>query len=95
MHGADNVATVGHRRFRHSTRDAEISHFCCLVVHHENVVRLDVAVHEAVCMRVRERLGDFTRDRQRLFRREVAALLDELLERAPRHVLHDDIVVIP
>jgi hypothetical protein len=56
----------------------------------EDVVRLDVAVDDAVAMRVperREHLPD-VRDRDRY--RARAARHDQLLERPPLDVLHDD-----
>ena len=93
MDRADDIAAVRHRRLRDSARDAEVGHLRVAVSHHEDVVRLDVAVHEIVRMRVRERFRDLAGHAQGLADREVPLLADIVLEGAARHVFHDDVVV--
>ncbi len=53
-------------------------------------MRLDVAVDDAVAVRVAERREDLPRIRDRHGHRAQAARADELLERAALDVLHDD-----
>ena len=87
--GADDRARLRHLA-RPGARDAEVRDLDAPLVVDEDVVRLDVAVDDAVPVRVAEggehlpHVGDRDRDGAR------AAGDDQLLERPPLDVLHDD-----
>ncbi len=59
----------------------------------EDVLRLHVAVHEAVLVCERERIGDLQRELDRPARRQRAGPLDELLEILAVDVLEDDVLL--
>ena len=93
MHRADDIAAVRHRGLGDGARDAEVSYLGVAVGHHEDVVRLDVAVHEVIGMRVGECLCDLSCDPQGLADGKMAFLADAILEGTARHVFHDDVMV--
>ena len=72
--------------------DTEIRHLDHVVIRDHDVLRLDVAVNDAVRMRVLERFCDLRGIAQRLLRAEHAALREALLERHALDELHDDIL---
>ena len=87
---ADDRADLGHLRVA-GVRDAEIGDLDAPVVADEHVVRLDVAVHHAVLVRVAQAGEHLHRDRDRALRRQRPLGLDDLLERAALQVLHRDV----
>ena len=74
--------------------NAEIRHLDHVVVRDHDVLRLDVAVDDAVRVRVLERFCNLRGIAQRLLRAEHAALREALLERHALDELHDDILRI-
>ena len=92
MHRAHDVVVVGHGGLGDRARDAEIRHLDISVGHDEDVVRLDVAVHEIVRMRLCQCTGNLFCYVECLCHRQRALFLDAFLQRTPRHILHDDVV---
>ena len=90
LRGADDRADLGHLRVA-GVGDAEVGDLDAAVVADEHVVRLDVAVDDAVLVGVAQAGEHLHRDRDRALGRERALLLDDLLERAPLEVLHRDV----
>ena len=88
---ADDRSRLGHLR-RTRARDPEVGHLEAAVGADDDVVRLDVAVHDPVAVRERECAQDLARvlDRDRDRGRPVAD--EQLLQRAPFEVLHRDVV---
>ena len=72
--------------------DAEVRHLDDALGVDDDVVRLDVAVDDAVAVRVAQRREDLARVRDRDRNRAEAARADQLLQRASLDVLHDDVV---
>ena len=68
---ADDRADLGHLRIA-GVRDAEVGHLDAPVVAHEHVVRLDVAVHDAVLVRVAQPGEHLHGDRDGALGRELA-----------------------
>ena len=91
LRGADDRALLRHLA-RAGARDAEVRDLHDALGVDDDVVRLDVAVDDAVAVRVAERGEDLARVRDRDGHRAEAARADELLERSPLDVLHDDVV---
>ena len=89
LRGADDRALLGHLAGSGS-RDPEVRHLHDSLGVDDDVVRLDVAVDDAVAVRVAERREDLPRIRDRDGHRAQAARADELLERPALDVLHDD-----
>ncbi len=90
---ADDGAGTRHARGRIVRAcDAEIGQCGGTVLAQQDVVGLHVAMHEALAVRVVQRLGHFAHDTQR--ERHVARLAVFLQHRAAGHVLHRDIEVI-
>ena len=91
LRGADDRALLGHLA-RAGARDAEVRDLQVPLAVDEHVVRLDVAVDEAVPVREPQRREDLPRvvDGDRHGRRP--ALEDQLLERLAVEVLHRDVV---
>ena len=75
---------------RAGARDAEVRDLDDALGVDDDVVRLDVAVHHAVTVRVPQRGEDLPGVRDRDRHRAEAARADELLERPALDVLHDD-----
>ena len=69
-------------------REAEVGHGHAAVRAHHQVARLDVAVDDALSVRVVERQGRVPHDAGRLARRERAAPLDQVGQVAPLDELH-------
>ena len=87
--GADDRARLGHLA-RTGSRDPEVRHLDAALVVDEDVVRLDVPVDDPVAMGVAERGQHLAHVRHRDRDRARAARDDQLLQRAPLDVLHDD-----
>ena len=91
LRGADDRALLRHLA-RARAGDAEVRHLDDALGVDDHVVRLDVAVDDAVAVRVAERGEDLARVRDRDGHRAEPARADQLLERPPLDVLHDDVV---
>ena len=89
--GAEDRAGLRHPGIA-GARDAEVHDLDGPVAVDHDVLRLDVAVHDAAAMREVDRGEQLQRDRDRLVAAEAAAPADEVLERLALHVLHDDVV---
>jgi hypothetical protein len=76
-------------RVAHRLRHAEIGDHGMPAGKHD-VVRLDVAVHDAMRVRVRQRIDDVDQNAQCLADRERATLLKPLAERLPVDVRHHE-----
>ena len=87
--GADDRPLLRHLA-RTCAGDAEVRHLHDAFRVDDDVVRLDVAVDDAVAVRVPERGEDLTCIRNRDRDRARPPRPDELFERASLHVLHDD-----
>ena len=91
MRGADDRALLGHLA-RTCARDPEVGDLDDAFGVDDDVVRLDVAVDDAVAVGVTQRCEDLACVGDRDRHRAEAARADQLLERAPLDVLHDDVV---
>ena len=91
LRGADDRALLGHLA-RAGARDAEVRHLHVPLRVDEHVVRLDVAVDDAVAMREAKRREDLPRVVDGHRHRRRAAREDQLLQRAAVEVLHRDVV---
>ena len=87
---ADDHADLRHGLAGLGAGDAEIQQLDLPARGDLDVVRLDVAVDDAVLVDVFEGLADFLEHVERLVERELAQLADALGERLAVHVLHDD-----
>jgi len=56
----------------------------------QDVLGLDVAMHDVVAVRVVERVGDFRRQSRRQIDRELAPLAKQVAQRLPLHHGHDE-----
>ncbi len=72
-------------------RDAEVRHLRRALLVDEDVLRLDVAVHDPVVVRAAERAGDLDRVRHRLGHRQAPVAADAVLQRLALDVLEDDV----
>src|SRR4051812_42166680 len=88
--GADDAAGLRERGARAALGDAEVEELDLPLRAYLDVVRLDVAVYDAVRVDVRDGAHDLVEDAQRLARRERAVGADAVAERVAVHVLHDD-----
>ena len=70
--------------------DAEVEQLGHAVGAHQHVGRLDVAVHDALVMRVRQRRGDLLQEQQALLQIQILPLTPQV-ERKPLHELHDEV----
>ena len=77
---------------RAGARDAEVRHLHVALGVDEHVVRLDVAVDDAVAVREAKRREDLARVVDRDGHRRGPAREDQLLQRAAVEVLHRDVV---
>src|SRR2546428_520100 len=91
LSGADDRARLGHLADA-CTRDPEVRHLQSPLTVDQHVVRLDVAVDDAVAVREPNRSEDLARVVDREVDRRGAARDDQLLQRAPVEVLHRDVV---
>ncbi len=57
----------------------------------QDVVRLDVAVHDVVAVRVGQRVGHLPRDARRVADRELLLRVEELAQRRAVDAAHDDV----
>jgi hypothetical protein len=89
LRGADDRALLGHLA-RARAGDAEVGDLDDALGVDDDVVRLDVAVHDAVAVRVAERGEDLPRVRDRHRDGTEPPGPDELLQRPAFDVLHDD-----
>ena len=89
--GADDGAGLGHGRPRlERARDAEVGDEGVPVAVDQDVLRLEVAVHDPGLVRRLERLGDLARQRQRPFDRQRPLALQQRFEIFPLDELHRD-----
>lgn len=90
---AHDHAGLGHRRLRavQGARDAEVHHLHRTGVRDDHVRRLDVAVHDAVLVRVGERLQDTRHDDQRLLGPGGLGVDQQVADRAALDELHHDV----
>ena len=89
--GAHDRAGLGHVR-RAGAGDAEVRDLGMTRVVDDHVVRLQIAVDHPTAVREPRRLEDLDGDIDRAQRVQRRLLADQLLERAPRQVLHGDVV---
>ena len=78
--GADHQSRLGEfvpARGADRARDAEIGHDRMTTGQHD-VLGLDVAMHDVMAVRVRQRVGDLARDLQRVVERELRLPLQPL-----------------
>ena len=57
----------------------------------QHVVRLDVAMHDVVTVRIRERVGDLAGDPRRVTDRELLHPFEEMAQRRAVDAPHDDV----
>ena len=74
-------------RLLHRERDAEVGHQCVPVLQ-QDVFGLDVAVDDALGVGMLQRVGDFTRDAQRVGNRQLSLAFEALAERLAAHERH-------
>ena len=72
----------------HGERDSKIGHECMTVLK-ENVLRLDVAVHDAAAVRIIERVGGFARYSNGIRYGKLLVTIQSTAERLTFHVRHD------
>ena len=87
---ANDVAAERERVLAATAGDAEVGQLRAPVGVDEDVLGLDVAVHDAALVCCGERMSDLDRVRQRVADREPPAALDPLLERLAADVLEHD-----
>ena len=79
------IVLIGH------ARDAEVEHARLRAADHEDVGRLDVAMHHALVVRIGQRIGDAAHDQRGLRRRGAPAVLLQLPQVAALEQLHRDV----
>ena len=84
-----SVAAAGFDRPRQAPRDAEVEQLDHAVIADDDVVRLDVAVHQARAMRRRQRARHVAEPAQPLAHAH-RCVADVLAQRPPAHQLHGD-----
>ncbi len=89
--GPDEQARPGVRGGRLRPGQAEVRHLQPAVGGQQDVLRLDVAVHDAGRVRGGQAVEHAGHDVQRRRRGEPAAFAEHLLERAPGHVFHGQV----
>ena len=92
MHGANDVACIRRRNRTHGAGDAEIGDLDAPVLHHEDVVRFDVAVDKTVLVRMMQSLGNLTRNGERRGNGQASARIKLFAQGLPRNVFHNDVV---
>jgi hypothetical protein len=91
VHGAQHQPVLRARRVVVGTRDAEVGHDrAARAALDEDVLRLDVAVHDAACMRVGQCPRHLPQHAHRIGRRQCAAVPDAIAERLAIHVAHGE-----
>ena len=93
--GAEHRADLGMARGGERACDAEVCDLHLPVSEAEDVLWLDVPVHEPLGVGGLERRAQLDRDRDDLRRWERAASFDVLCKRASVHVFHDDVGATP
>ena len=93
MYGAEKTAVARgrHRGGSGQPGDAEIRHLDHAILVHQDVLRLDIAVHDVVPVRVIDRRQDAQHHGNRLAGRNAAHAADQILERLPAHEFHHDV----
>ena len=91
LRSADDRSRFGHLTYA-CARDAEVRHLQSALAVDEHVVRLDVAMDDAVAMREPDRSEDLTRVVNCEVDRRGTTRDDQLLQRATVEVLHRDVV---
>ena len=91
--GAHDGVRLRHRglRVRQGARDAKVHDLDLAVRRQHDVARLDVAVHQVVRVRVLEGGQDARHDLDGLVDRNGRTVGDQVLDRVPLDVLHDDV----
>ena len=72
-------------------RDAEVGDFHAAFFIEQNILRFDVAMHDAFVMRKLERLANLRDDLQRLARAKVCPRAHRLPQIQPIHKFHDEV----
>ena len=88
---AEHAAVGGQAVVAQRAGDAEVGDLGRALGVEQDVLRLDVAVHDLVRVRAAERAGDLDRVGQRLVDRQPAEPADAVLERLALDVLEDDV----
>ncbi len=88
--GAHHRAGARERVARLRTGDAEVGDLHLTLWRDQHVAGLHVAVHDAVRVRERQRVGDLGRDAHRVRRGETFVRLQDLAQRLAGDVLHHD-----
>ena len=91
VRGAEHAAVGGEPVVAQRAGDPEVGDLGRALGVQQDVLRLDVAVHDRVRVRGAERAGDLDRVRQRLVDRQPAEPPDAVLERLALDVLEDDV----
>ncbi len=93
LRGADDVGCLRHGRgiVGERTRDAEVHHLDRAGLGDHHIGRFDVAVHDAVVVTEVQRPADVGDDLHRAAGRQVSLGPEDVAQRAPFDVLHDDI----
>ncbi len=88
--GAEHAPVGGEAVLLEGARDAEVGHLRAAVLVDQHVLRLDVAVHDALVVGGLQRAGDLDRVGERLGHVEPAQAADARLERLAGDVLEHD-----
>src|SRR5437773_2656522 len=88
VRSSHDISASGHAAAEMPGGNSEISDECVLVFIEENVVRLDVAVHQSASVGVIESRRDLGRDAGGSFRRKRAMPANAITQRAARQVWH-------
>src|SRR6266496_5818058 len=88
VRSSHDISASGHTAAEMSGSDSEIGDECVLVFIEENVVRLDVAVHQSTSVGVIESRSDLRSDAGGSFRRKRAMPANAITQCAARQVRH-------